>query len=137
MTTLPVTRAVHHVSLTVTDVACTRQFYTDVLGFQVAMEFPQAVLLSNGTTIIGIHPAPDPARAVSGDRFDENRVGLDHLAFAVDSREDLERAVRMFDERGVPHGEIEDLGPAVGLELYALFLRDPDNVQLELCAPYR
>jgi hypothetical protein len=34
-------------------------------------------------------------------------VGLDHLAFSVDSRDELERAFRLFDERGVPHGEIE------------------------------
>ncbi len=130
------TRAVHHVSLTVTDLARTRDFYTGVLNFQVAMEFPQAVLLSNGSTIIGIHLAPDPARAASGDRFDENRVGLDHLAFAVDSRDDLERAVEIFNEHGVPHGEIEDLGPSLGLNLYVLFFRDPDNVQLELTAAY-
>lgn len=130
------TRAVHHVSLTVGDVARTRRFYTEILGFRVAAEFPTAVLLSNGSTIVGIHPAPDPARAISGDRFDENRVGLDHLAFSVESRDELERAFRLFEERGVPHGQIEDLGPKLGLKLYVLFFRDPDNVQLELCVPY-
>lgn len=90
------TGAVHHVSLTVTDVARTRQFYTEVLGFQVAMEFSGAVLLSNGTTIVGIHPAPDPSKLIPDDRFDENRVGLDHLAFSVASRDELERAVQIF-----------------------------------------
>jgi catechol 2,3-dioxygenase-like lactoylglutathione lyase family enzyme len=130
------TRAVHHVSLTVADMARTRQFYTEVLGFQVAMELPTAVLLANGSTIVGIHPAPDPSRAPADDRFDENRIGLDHLAFTVDSREELERAKALFDEWSVPHGEIEDLAPIIGLNLYVLFFRDPDNMQLELCAAY-
>src|SRR3954470_13110130 len=128
------TGGVHHVSLTVTDIDRTRRFYTEILGFQVAMEIPGAVLLSGGSTIVGIHRAPDPTRAASDDRFDENRIGLDHLAFAVESREELERAVTVFDEQGVPHGAIEDLGPALGLRLYVLFFRDPDNMQLELSA---
>jgi glyoxylase I family protein len=130
------TGSVHHVSLTVADVARTREFYTDVLGFQVILEIGPAVLLGNGSTVVGIHPAPDPARAVSNDRFDENRIGLDHLAFAVASRDELERAIAIFDERGVPHGAIEDLGPPLGLNLYVLFFRDPDNIQLELTVAY-
>ena len=40
----------------------------------------------------------------------------------------------MLDARGVPRGEIKDLGAAFGL--YVLAFRDPDNVQLELSAPY-
>jgi glyoxylase I family protein len=130
------THGVHHVSLTVADVARTLQFYTEVLGFQVVLELPPAVLLGDGSTIIGIHPAPDPTRAASNDRFDENRIGLDHLAFTVESREELERAVAIFDERGVPHGAIEDLGPAIGLNLHVVFFRDPDGIQLELSASY-
>jgi hypothetical protein len=39
-------------------------------------------------------------------------VGLDHLSFSVGSRDELEQAVRLFDERGVPHGEIMDIGPS-------------------------
>jgi len=42
----------------------------------------------------------------------------------------------LFDEQGVPHGAIEDLGPAIGLKLHVLFFRDPDNMQLELCSSY-
>ena len=68
--------------------------------------------------------------------FDENRVGLDHLAISVASRDELERAVRLLDERGIPHGEITDFKPIYGLDFDALFLRDPDNFQLELIAPH-
>jgi catechol 2,3-dioxygenase-like lactoylglutathione lyase family enzyme len=118
----------------VTDVDRARAFYGEVLGFQFVMDLPSGVFLSNGSVGLGLGTSPDPARADSGDRFDENRVGLDHLSFGVGGRADLEAAVRILDERGVPRGEITDLGPAFGL--YILAFRDPDNVQLELSAPY-
>ena len=95
---------------------------------------PSRVLLGNGNAVFAVGTAPDPKQAPRGDRFDENRVGLDHLSFSVASRSDLERAARLFDERGVPHGEIEDLGRE--MRMYTLTFRDPDNTQLALTAPY-
>ncbi|HEV2121606.1 MAG TPA: VOC family protein [Chloroflexota bacterium] len=128
------TAEVHHLRLTVSDVPRARAFYSEVLGFDVAMELPPGVLLSNGHVLLGLGPAPDVAAGSSGDRFDENRVGLDHLSFAVGSRQDLDEAVRILDEHDVPHGEIKDSGPAIGI--YVLAFRDPDNIQLELTASY-
>jgi glyoxylase I family protein len=130
-----VTGGVNHLSLTVTDLNRAREFYTGLLGFKTIMEFgPTRVLLGNGSAVFGVGTAPDPKRAPRNDRFDENRVGLDHLSFSVASRADLERAVRLFDEHDVPHGEIEDAGPS--MRMYMLTFRAPDNTQLELTAPY-
>jgi glyoxylase I family protein len=125
---------VHHVVLTVTDADRSREFYTSLLGFQHVVDLGPRALLSNGSIMLAVGPAPDPSRAISDDRFDENRVGLDHLSLSVASLEELEAAVRLFDENDVPHGEIMDLGPDVGL--YELAFRDPDNIQLALTAPY-
>ena len=94
---------------------------------------PTRVFLGKGSVLLAVGTAPDPSRAVPGDRFDENRAGLDHLSFSASSRGELERAVRLFDEHGVSHGEIKDLGEALGLCVLAF--RDPDNIQLELTAP--
>ena len=127
------TGSVHHLTLTVSSVARSQAFYTGLLGFQVAMEFGPRLLLRNGSTIVAISPS-DPEHAIHNDRFDENRIGLDHLSFSVGSHNELEQAVRLFDENDVPHGEIKDLGPDLGL--YVLAFRDPDNIQLELTAPY-
>lgn len=126
------TGAVHHIALTVTDSARSRDFYVNLLGFQVLAEFDTTRILSNGSLVLAVKPAPDPARAPKNDRFDENRVGLDHLSLSVASLDDLEKAVETLDERGIPHGEIEDLG-AMGI--CTLAFRDPDNIQLELSAP--
>ena len=127
------TGAVHHLALTVSDVARSRAFYTDLLGFQMIMEFGPRALLSNGSMVLALTPPADPAQALQDDRFNENRLGLDHLSFSVGSHADLENAVQLFDAQGVSHGEIKDLGP---IGIYVLALRDPDNIQIELTAPH-
>jgi len=127
------TGAVHHLALTVSDVARSRAFYTELLGFQLLMEFGPRALLSNGSMVLALTPPADPAQAIQDDRFNENRLGLDHLSFSVSSHADLENAVQLFDAQGVSHGEIKDLGP---IGIYVLALRDPDNIQIELTAPH-
>ena len=130
MASIP-TGTINHFALTVTDKDRARKFYTNVLGFQFVTEFGPKYLLSNGQVILAVAEAPDPSRAIKGDQFDENRVGLDHISFSVGSRDDLERASNEFDQRGISHGEIKDLG---GLGILVMAFRDPDNIQLELTA---
>ena len=133
---------IHHLRLTVTDVQRSRAFYTGLLGFQVAVESPPpgdpaeaetfkilfgGVVMIRGNLLMGLRPMAPP-----GDRFDPDRVGLDHLSFGVPGREDLEQAAKLFDERGVPHGEITTLA-GFGIDVFPF--EDPDGVQLELTAP--
>ena len=122
---------VHHFALRVTNPDRSMGFYQNLFGFQIVVELPDVTILSNGTLILGLRGQQDAER---NDRFDEFRVGLDHISFSVGSREELERAVQILDQHGVAHGEIEDLGRDFGL--YTLALRDPDNIQLELTAAY-
>ena len=124
--------AVHHMALTVTNVARARDFYTEVVGLQQVATVEPKVFLSNGTMLLALGPAPN--HPITGDQFDENRVGLDHISFSVGSHEDLERAARFLTDKGVLHGEIKDLA---GFQIYVLALRDPDNIQIELTAPYK
>jgi glyoxylase I family protein len=126
------TGAVHHLRLTVTDVNRAQEFYTSVLGFDVITPLPSGILLGNGTVLLGLGPAPE--RPLANDRFDENRVGLDHISFMVNSRDELDAAERVLNERGIANGGVKDLGE--GLGLYILAFRDPDNIQLELTALY-
>lgn len=128
------TGAVNHMTLTVTNVERSVEWYTRLLGFQVAMSFGERVILSNGGALVVLGPPPHAEQSIPDDSFNENRVGLDHVSFNVGSHADLEAAMRLFDENGVSHGEIKDLGPDLGF--YVLAFRDPDNVQLELTAPY-
>ena len=127
------TGAVNHITLTVTDRDRAREFYTSVLGFQFIMEFGPKYLLNNGSVILALNLSPEPARAIHDDRFDENRVGLDHVSFSVSSQEVLEQAAQLLDQRGISRGEIKDLAD---LGIYVMAFRDPDNIQLELTAPH-
>jgi glyoxylase I family protein len=127
------TQGVHHFRLTVSNVDRAVKFYTEVLGFRKLMDLNPGAFLSNGAVGLGIGPHPFPERALRGDRFDENRIGLDHMSFAVSSRRALDEAARLLDTHGVAHSEIRDLGEAFGISV--LIFRDPDNVQLELSGP--
>jgi glyoxylase I family protein len=122
---------IHHAALRVTQLGRSVEFYSSLFGFQTVAELPDVTIMSNGTLLLGLR---DQGQAANGDRFDEFRVGLDHLSFSAGSREELDRAVQVLDERGVAHGEIEDMGKDFGL--YVLAFRDPDNIQLELTATY-
>jgi catechol 2,3-dioxygenase-like lactoylglutathione lyase family enzyme len=133
---------IHHLRLTVTDVQRSREFYTSLLGFQVAVDSPPpgdpaaaetfrilfgGCVMIRGNLLMGLRPM-----APATDHFDPDRVGLDHLSFGVAGRADLEQAVWLFDEHGVPHGEITRL-PSFGIDV--LSFEDPDGIQLELTAP--
>lgn len=132
------TQSFAHVRLTVTDIERSRAFYDDLFGLPVAFEVPAdaddatreqlgflfgGVIYRLGDSLFGLRP-------VGKDRFDEDRVGLDHVSFAVASRAELDAAVALLDERGVGHDGLKDVGAGFILEF-----RDPDNIALELFAP--
>ena len=129
-----------HVRLTVTDIERSRAFYDAVFGFQVAYELPAGadaatkealgflyggVIYTFGGGLLGLRPV-----APGGDRFSEDRSGLDHLCFTVASLADLETAIGVLDGLGVEHGQVKNLG-----EVSILEFRDPDGIALELAAP--
>lgn len=129
-----------HVRLTVTDITRSRAFYDEVFGFPVAYEVPvdaddatrealaflyNGVIYQVGGGLLGLRPV-----APNGDRFDENRVGLDHVSFAVASRAEVDAAAVALDALGVAHSGVKNIGGAFLLEF-----RDPDNIALELLAP--
>lgn len=90
-----ITRGAHHIGLTVPNVERTRQFFIDTLGFTQVGEVPDypAVFLSDGTTMITLWGATDPATAVSFDR--KNVIGLHHLALTVENKDTLESLHRV------------------------------------------
>ncbi|MBA3338981.1 MAG: VOC family protein [Geodermatophilaceae bacterium] len=136
------TTGLHHLRLTVSDLARSRAFYEDVLGFELAAQSPGdpadpavredpdqlyggVVYVTNGI-LFGLRPV-----ASAGDAFDSERTGLDHLSFSVADRAALESAVAVMEDKGVPHGEIRDLE---GFGIAILSFSDPDGVHLELTA---
>lgn len=132
------TTAIAHVRLTVTDIARSRQFYDSVFGWPVLLEHPEdaddatrealgflfgGVIYRVGNGLIGLRP-------VASDSFNEDRCGLDHIAFAVPGKDELDAAAQHLDNLGVPHEPVKDIGIS-----YILEFRDPDNIALELTGP--
>ena len=126
-----------HVRVTVTDIDRSRDFYDKVFGFDVAVELPAdadeetreklwfvfgGVIYSFPGGLLGLRPT-----APGGDAFDPDRVGLDHVSFAVADVDALHAAAAVLDELGVSH---EGVKVEAGFGL--LEFRDPDGIALEL-----
>jgi glyoxylase I family protein len=122
-----------HVALTVRDLSASVPWYEALLGAQPVLDedtdpdFHHTVyLLANGT-LLGLHQHEQPAPA---ERFSEYRVGLDHLAFGVADRGELDNWARRLDALGIEHGGIKDAAYGSGVSF-----RDPDGIALEFFAP--
>ena len=137
------TTGLHHLRITVTDLARSRAFYEDVLGFEVAaasagdpsdpavladpFQLYGGVVFATNGMLFGLRPV-----APGDDRFVSERVGLDHVSFTVGSRADLDAARGALAERGVEHGEVVEL---TDFGIAILSFSDPDGVHLELTSP--
>ena len=123
---MPIQR-LNHAVLYVRDAEQSTAFYTEVLGFRPVMRMPGAVFLQAagstndhdlGLFTIGSQAAPSPAGRGS--------VGLYHLAWEVDTLEELERLAGELSARGALVGS-SDHGSTK-----ALYARDPDGIEFEV-----
>jgi glyoxylase I family protein len=129
---MPAITGAHHMALTVSDAARSADWYGDLLGMQV--------VLAGGDESVTYRVLAHPdsgwvlgVRQYAGhtpDRFDEFRTGLDHFAFAVSSRAELEQWERELSKRGIAFTPITET--PIGT---VIVFRDPDNIQLELWLP--
>ena len=116
-----------HLGLRVTDLARAKSFYVDTLGCQLVRETDGVALIDAYGILIGLQGAD--AYSSKKDRFDPFRVGLDHLALAVEDASMLESLKRNLDAAGVlNHGVEED--PETHDKYISFF--DPDGIAWEL-----
>lgn len=125
---MPELRGFSHIDLTVLDCEAAAAWWQDVMGFHLLNHsrretFETVTLIHSSGFVVSLATHDETPNSA----FDERRVGLDHLGFEVRDRDELDRWVTHFDEKGVSHSGIIDIGfgPTV-------VFRDPDNVQLEL-----
>ena len=131
---MPSIEGVNHITLTVTDIERSRKWYESVLGFRTlnVLEIGSYRMVVLGDPRSGTVIALDRHDDGQGGDFDETRTGLDHLSFAVRDKEELGSWRAHLEQLGVPHSPMAE--DPFGL---VLVFRDPDNIQLELFAPFR
>jgi glyoxylase I family protein len=128
---MPAFPPIAHVALTVRDLSVSVPWYAGLFDAGPVLDedtgpFRHVVWMINGT-LLGLHEFPDADTTTA---FSERRAGLDHVAFGVASRAELEDWERRLNELGIKHGGIQDAGYGSGLSF-----RDPDGLPLEFFAP--
>jgi glyoxylase I family protein len=129
----------NHVNLTVTDLEHSVRWYGRVFGLvemadetivtpatESAIRYRSLFDPATMSYVVGLIEHPDG----DSSRFDERRTGLDHFALHVPDPQDLEDWAHHLDELGIEHSGVKH-APYED----AITLRDPDNIQLEICWP--
>ena len=115
-----------HLVLRVRDLDRSEKFYTDVLGLEVTGRVPGTMVFmtakgesSHELAVMSIGPdAPGP---------EKDRVGLYHLAWQMESFQDLKNIFQEMKQKGVSISGIGDHGISMGVYFF-----DPDGNENEV-----
>ena len=122
-------KSVHHIAIICSDYERSKQFYTEVLGFEILAENYRAErhswkldLMLNGVYCVELFSFPDPPQRVSK----PEASGLRHLAFTA---EHLDQVISELNSKGV-------LCEPVRIDEFTgrrfTFFADPDGLPIEL-----
>ena len=121
-------RRIGHVLLRVRDLERSRRFYTTVLGFEVMEQDPEHgglfMALAGDAHTLDLFPVADPSAVqppMSGG------LGVQHVAFQVDSEEALRDAYFALVAHGVPIARAVD-----HVSQKSVYFHDPDGNLLEI-----
>jgi catechol 2,3-dioxygenase-like lactoylglutathione lyase family enzyme len=115
------------VKLPVSDLAMSRAWYEQVLGFQVEMEFPDqdgvvrgvaGHVPGEGETRLALREDPDVAKGVAG---------FNLVNFAIPDRASAEAWAARLDDLGVEHSPV--IEATIG---WIVVFHDPDGIELHL-----
>jgi len=141
MTTVPRPQ-LSHVSLTVTDLEASLEWYASVFDIRHLMDAPHEggigkLLGDDAMSLVIVLHRHD---VNGGELFSERDTGLDHVGMNVPTRDDLVAWQAHLEACGVVRADVADkplTQSPIADESYGsvLVFRDPDNIQLELCSP--
>lgn len=133
---MPITTGFNHVATLTTDLDRFTAWYQEVFGaelvftMEAAGDHPRMHILDiGGGAALNVFEVP--ADSMIGDRRRQGgRGAIDHYGIAVASRDDLEAVRQRLVDAEAEIGEIQSLG-----DMWSLFFRDVDGMELEVCAP--
>lgn len=128
----PARGSIHHLEFYVRDLATSARFWGWLLarfGYQPFQEWDDGISFRTPATYLVFVAAPDATRD-----HDRRQAGLNHIAFALPSTDDVDalrvdladRGERLLYDGRYPH--------AGGDDHYAVFFEDPDGVKVEVVA---
>lgn len=125
----------HHVEINVSNLKVSTDFwgwFLTELGYTLYQEWDAGVSWKLGDTYLVFVQTPEKHLDVP---YHRGRVGLNHLAFHAESREQVDEITDKIRSMGM-NVLYEDRHPFAGGEhYYALFFEDPDRIKVELVAP--
>ncbi|HEV2186892.1 MAG TPA: VOC family protein [Stellaceae bacterium] len=115
-----------HVNVYVRDVERSHKWYADLLGLHTYDYRPGAAAFMSADRnesheIALMQVGPNAPLQTAG------QVGLNHMAWRVESLDDLKEFYRRLNEKGVPIARIVDHGISLGI-----YFRDPDGNGIEV-----
>lgn len=116
-----------HITLTVSDLQQTKRFYENLFQTTFKMDNKNSFSLLT----VGIPCWFVQWTGNLDDRFDEKRVGLDHVAFELKTIPELEAVIQRLNEMKIANAGLQRFA---GKYPYVAF-RDPDNIQTEFFIP--
>ena len=132
---MPVTNGFNHVATLTSDMDRTVAFYRNAFEAEVTFEMqkqddhPHMVILDlGGGAALNVFEV-DADEIIGERRKQGHRGAIDHYTLAVDSKDALEQVKGRLVDAGAEIGEIQRLGGE-----WSLFFRDPDGMELEVCA---
>jgi len=124
---------IHHVFITVNDLARSRPFYTALmprLGYPALWEYAGESVGWLGAG--GSFWIKQAATEHAGQRFAKDRVGLCEIAFRADSRDEVDALARDIASFGGTALDAPREYPEYVPGYYAVFFADPDGIKLEM-----
>jgi len=132
---MPITRGFNHVATITADLDRAVRFYQDAFEAVVVFEMDErddhprmSIVDLGGGAALNVFEVP--AETILGDRRRQGGRGpIDHYALAVEDRATLDAMRDRVVGAGGEVGEVQRLG-----DVWSLFFRDPDGMELEVCA---
>ena len=126
---------IHHMEIYVSDLKSSIDFwgwFLEYLGYRPFQSWESGHSWKLGKTYIVFVQAEERFMDIPYHRC---RVGLNHLAFHADSREQVDDMTKKLEGNGVKILYSDKHPFAGGEKHYAVYFEDPDRIKVELVAP--